>query len=692
MKTKTLMTILAGMLVLSFVSTALAIPADNNPGGPERVRVLIGFRNVPGPSEQALVRSHGGTVKYSYRLVPGIAASIPQTAINGLSRNPKVTMIEDDLTVYAIDAELDNSLEVKHIGAGTVHGNGNKGTGVKVAIIDSGIDYNHEDLNANYAGGYDFVNSDADPMDDLGHGTHVAGTVAAEDDGSGVVGVAPEAQIYGLKVLSASGSGSYSNVIAALEWAIVNGIPVTNNSYGSSGYPGLLVELTFDLAEDVGIINVCAAGNSGNSAGTGENMIYPSRFASCIAVAATRSNDVRADFSSTGQQMEIAAPGSWIYSTYPGDRYVYMSGTSMACPHVAGVVALMINASVSDVRGSLATTADDLGDPGWDPQYGYGLVNAVAAVAGQDEFDPVDDPPSVEITDPSDDETISGSSVTVTADASDDYGVAQVEFFVDGVSIGVDTTAPYSIKWDITFVDYDSYTITATATDTVSQIKTDSVTVTIDNLDEPPTATIIHPDDSSTVSGIVTIQVDATDAEDAEGDLTVEVSLDSGGWALASYNLASGYYELGWDTTGLTDETPHTIDARTTDNGANITNATQVTVTVDNPTPSISMHVHSITVTTVKADKGRKRGRAVVVIVDSFGSPISNAIVVGMFLGDINEQGLALTGSSGMAEFLTGGTAKGRCHLTFCVDVDGVSHSVIEYNSGDNVETCDSNY
>jgi subtilisin len=157
MKTKTLMIILAGMFVLSFVSAALAVPADNNAGGPERISVLISFRNVPGSSEQALVRSHGGAIKYSYRFVPGIAASVPQAAIDGLSRNPNVTMVEEDMTVYAIDAELDSAWGVKRIGAGTVHAGGNKGTGVKVAIIDTGIDYTHTDLNANYAGGYDFV-------------------------------------------------------------------------------------------------------------------------------------------------------------------------------------------------------------------------------------------------------------------------------------------------------------------------------------------------------------------------------------------------------------------------------------------------------------------------------------------------------------------------------------------------------
>ena len=374
----------AGVLVVCLVSAGLVGAANDNAGGPERVPVLIGFQQTPGPSEQALVRAHGGVIKYTYTLVPGIAASVPKAAIDGLLRNPNVTMVDEDLTVHAIDTELDDSWGVKRIGAGTVHANGNKGTGVKVAVIDTGIDYNHSDLDANFDPaelGYDFVNDDADPMDDHYHGTHVAGTIAAEDDDSGVVGVAPEARLYGLKVLSASGSGNYSDIIAALEWAVNNGMQVTNNSYGSSGYPGLLVELMFATAEAAGIVNVCAAGNSGNAGGAGENMIYPARFDSCIAVAATTIGDVRASFSSTGSDMTLAAPGANILSTFPFGLHLSMSGTSMACPHVAGAAALCIAAGVSDVEGQLIATADDLGDPGWDPWYGYGLVDADEAAA-----------------------------------------------------------------------------------------------------------------------------------------------------------------------------------------------------------------------------------------------------------------------------------------------------------------------
>jgi subtilisin len=352
----------------------------------KKIDVFIGFTNTPGPIERAFVQSHEGIIKHSYHLVPAIAASLPESVIVGLKKNPKVTGIEFDGTVYALDAELDNTWGVKRIGAGLVHDSGNKGTDIKVAIIDSGIDYFHPDLDANFAGGYDFVNSDTDPMDDNGHGTHVAGTAAAEDDGTGVVGVAPEAKLYALKVLDSGGSGSWSNVIAALQWAVDNGIPITNNSYGSNTDPGSTVKAAFDNSAAAGILHIAAAGNSGNCAGKNNKVSYPARYASVVAVAATNQDDVRPCFSSTGPAVELAAPGVDVNSTLLGGGYGTKSGTSVASPHVAGTAALVIAAGISDTNGDgkindevrkrLQETADDLGAVGKDNQYGYGLVDA----------------------------------------------------------------------------------------------------------------------------------------------------------------------------------------------------------------------------------------------------------------------------------------------------------------------------
>ena len=187
------------ILLVAILSGLMAGPALGQQ--PERVKLLIAFGRRPGPAEEALVRGMGGSVKYTYHLVPAIAATLPEPAISALQANPHVTRVELDRQMRALDTELDNAWGVTRIGTGIVHNGGNKGNGVKLAIIDSGINYNHPDLNDNYAGGYDFVQGDEYPMDVYGHGTHVAGTACAEDNDNGdpdgpygVVGWRPHAR------------------------------------------------------------------------------------------------------------------------------------------------------------------------------------------------------------------------------------------------------------------------------------------------------------------------------------------------------------------------------------------------------------------------------------------------------------------------------------------------------------------
>ncbi len=368
----------ACVFVLS-LALAEGVLATEGTGGSQKVPVLIGFRHTPGQSEHAVVRGHGGEIKHSYHLVPAVAASIPEQAIEALAKNPNVTRIEPEGTVEAVDAELDGSWGVKRIGAGLVHVAGGTGGGVKVAVIDSGIDYHHEDLDGNYRGGRNCMANTDDPMDTFGHGTHVAGIIAAEDNGIGVVGVAPGVSLYALKVLGPSGSGDWGSIVAALEWAVDNGIQVANLSLGNVQWPGQTVEDAFYAAAGSGVVLVAAAGNAGNRRGAGDNIIYPARWDCCIAVGATDSADRRATFSSTGPALWVSAPGVGVNSTLMGGGYGLNSGTSMASPHVAGLVALMIAKGVGDVRNTLASTAKDLGDPGWDALYGSGLVDAVAA-------------------------------------------------------------------------------------------------------------------------------------------------------------------------------------------------------------------------------------------------------------------------------------------------------------------------
>jgi subtilisin len=356
--------------------TASILPAQTRPRD-DRQAVIISFRQHPSDGDAALLQFMGGHVKRRFNRIPAMAARLPQPVIEWLRNNPAVASIDPDLEVHALD-EYSSAWGVSRIGSRVVHDAGNKGGAVKVCIIDSGVDRTHPDLAGRYAGGYDFVNDDADPTDDNGHGTHVAGTIAAILNGAGVVGVAPEAQILAYKILDSTGSGSFSDAIAAVEACQAAGGKVTNNSYGSSGNPGTAVQQAFDLAYSAGVLHVASAGNSGSGTDT---VGYPAKFDSVIAVAATDQNNARASFSSTGPKVELSAPGVSILSTYLNGGYAYASGTSMASPHVAGLAALVFNCGLSPstnaaVRSRLQQTAQDLGTAGRDPSYGFGLVQA----------------------------------------------------------------------------------------------------------------------------------------------------------------------------------------------------------------------------------------------------------------------------------------------------------------------------
>jgi len=244
------------------------------------------------------------------------------------------------------------------------------GQGVKVGIIDTGIDYTHPDLKANYAGGYNAIDTSKPPLDDNGHGTHVAGIIGAVSDGAGVVGVAPRASLYAVKVLNAQGSGAYSAIIDGIQWAVTNKLNVVNMSLGSpSG--STAIQKAVEAAYKAGVTLVVAAGNDSGPVN------YPAKYPQAIAVAASDSADKIASFSSRGPEIVVIAPGVAINSTYMGGIYKSLSGTSMASPHVAGLAALAVAAgakSPAEVRKALTGAAVNLGLQS--AEQGAGLVDA----------------------------------------------------------------------------------------------------------------------------------------------------------------------------------------------------------------------------------------------------------------------------------------------------------------------------
>jgi hypothetical protein len=228
------------------------------------------------------------------------------------------------------------------------------------------------------------------------------------------------------------------------------------------------------------VLLVAAAGNSGSGTDT---VSYPAKYDSVIAVAATDSSNNRASFSSTGPSVELAAPGVAILSTVPGGSWQSWSGTSMACPHVSGVAALVIQSGIASapaVRQQLQATATDLGSAGRDTSFGYGLINADKAV--QSGPVPVDGPPSVSVTNPAEGATVSGS-ITLTATATDDNGVTKVEFFIGNAlqGTGMNVGGSWSYSWDSTTVTDGSHVVKAVATDTAGQTASDTNSVTVRN-------------------------------------------------------------------------------------------------------------------------------------------------------------------------------------------------------------------
>ncbi|MBT2534593.1 S8 family peptidase [Arthrobacter sp. ISL-69] len=340
--------------------------------------------------------------------------------IEALSRNPAVEYAEPDEVVTAAsdDQYFPQQYALQNVGqsltntAGTLlAANGTEdadvdaveawgvttGGGTKVAILDTGVANVHDDIAPQVVGYANFVSADtkedpkANPEDKYGHGTHVAGIVAAKFNNKiGVAGVCPDCSILDVKVLNDTGSGSSSVIANGISWAADNGAKVINMSLGQR-VSSRTLEAAVNYAWNKGVVIVAAAGNAGTQA-----KIYPGAYPNVIAVAATDNKDNKASFSTYGKWVDVAAPGVNVYSTFPNHEFVLgtqngrsmgydvASGTSMASPVVAGVAALVWRTPAGTenklVRARIESTADPILGTGTD--WAHGRVNACKAVAG----------------------------------------------------------------------------------------------------------------------------------------------------------------------------------------------------------------------------------------------------------------------------------------------------------------------
>lgn len=211
------------------------------------------------------------------------------------------------------------------------------GDGVTVGVIDTGCDKNHPDISKNIIGGYNFISNNSDFMDDNGHGSHVCGTIAASDNNKGIVGVAPKSKIHALKVMDSKGNGRAEHIVMAIDYCIYHNIDIITMSLGSK-YDMPILQKAISRAYNNNILIFCAAGNSGIN----EDIMYPARDKHTVSIGAIDEGFNRTSFTCSGDRLDFLAPGHDIMSILPGNRYAYMSGTSMSNPFAVGCAALYL--------------------------------------------------------------------------------------------------------------------------------------------------------------------------------------------------------------------------------------------------------------------------------------------------------------------------------------------------------------
>ena len=383
--TRTALIVLFGLMLVA--------PAAGRPV-PDRAsaELIVGFKDgVTAAAQQHLLAAFAGRVERRFRRIDGVLASLPSGRVaearRRLERDPRVEYAEPNFVLRASnhgdpgdadfhqlwglhnfgqpvsgvagtpDADID-ALEAWQVSQGS--------SDVVVGVLDSGVDYTHPDLSSQiwtnpgedctgcrtngvdddgngYVDdwrGWDFANDDNDPMDDNGHGTHVAGTIGARQDSQGVVGVSWRVRIMPLKFIGADGEGTAADALRAILYAASMGAEVTNNSYGGDGFSQAMLD-AIRTADSAGSLFVAAAGNSFND--NDADPTYPASYEApnVVSVAASDQFDQRAWFSNYGvESVDLAAPGANVYSTWPGGGYRSADGTSMAAPHVAGAAAL----------------------------------------------------------------------------------------------------------------------------------------------------------------------------------------------------------------------------------------------------------------------------------------------------------------------------------------------------------------
>ncbi len=552
--------LLALVISLCVTSSHAASPA----GFAEGKIIVKGKAGLPDAQlEKILGKAQGRSVSKLQQINAHIVEVPPKAedaVIKALSNNPHIDYAEKDMLVELSAITPDDPGYSRQWHLPKIQGPAAwdiaTGSGVIIAILDTGVESSHPDLAGKLVPGWNTASDNGDTSPVMWHGTSVAGVAAATSNNAlGVSSIAWDASIMPVRVTNRSdGVAEWSALAAGILWAADQGADVVNISYDIAVGSFLLNDAAQYLRSKGGLL-VHAAGNSNVDGGFSDNPYM-------ITVSATTSSDTRASFSNYGNNIDVAAPGSGIYTTYQNGGYANTSGTSFASPATAGVIALIMAANpaltTDEIEAVLEDSAVDLGASGWDPEFGHGRVDAGAAVQMVGGTTPGDNQaPGVTILSPGTSQTVSGT-VLVDVDAWDDTGVTEVAVHVNGQVIGTDRTTPYQFSWDSAGVADGLATLTAYAYDSAGNAGiSPGVTVQVENQADsvdaaPPVVTIIEPADGSTVSGRVRIRVAASDDV---GVTELSVYIDGG---LLCSGVDTGTLNCNWNTRKV-DAGSHTI-------------------------------------------------------------------------------------------------------------------------------------
>lgn len=363
--------------------------------------IIVGLK--PNATPQALLQRPGLKARARIPALNALIVTAPdrEAALAALKKDPAVSWAEPNGVVKCVrpvgesprfplgpraggDPLLDQQWGMAKIEAPTAWSSHPGSPKIRVAVVDTGIYYKHPEFGDRVDPGFDFINRDYDARDDMMHGTHCAGIIGAGfNDGHGIVGVAPGVSLLAVKVMDQEGLGTFANIADGIVYAVQNRAQIINLSLGAQN-TAYVMRQAIDYAVKAGVLVVAAMGNENT-----DSPSYPAAYPGVLAVGATKADDTRARFSNQGSHISVSAPGHRVLSTVLYGKYETISGTSMAAPHVAGLAALIKSAkpdwTAAQIKTHIEQTADDLGSPGFDPEFGHGRINVRRALAALNE-------------------------------------------------------------------------------------------------------------------------------------------------------------------------------------------------------------------------------------------------------------------------------------------------------------------